>query len=112
MLKQVYKINENGNLAEILVKDFDKDGNCTEELAEDIITDDPPNGLYHHRWTGSEWISTITEEEYISTLPKAERALTQEEIILQKVIDLLPASVIAESIEEQYQAALAELNLN
>jgi len=36
---------------------------------------------------------------------------TQEEIILQKVIDLLPASVIAEGIEEQYQSALAELNL-
>jgi len=40
------------------------------------------------------------------------RELTQEEIILQKIIDLLPASVIAEGIEEQYQSAIAELNLN
>ncbi|HBD63506.1 MAG TPA: hypothetical protein DC038_03620 [Clostridiales bacterium] len=63
MKRQVYKIDENGYLQEILVKDFDEDGNCTEELSENITTVDPPNGLYKHKWTGSEWIEGLSQEE-------------------------------------------------
>lgn len=78
MLKQVYKINVNGYLQEILVKDFDKDGNCMEELAENIITTPPPDGLIRifetARWTGEAWVSSMSEEEYIATLPNAEMA--------------------------------------
>ncbi len=63
MKRQVYKIDENCYLQEILVKDFDEEGNCPEELAEDIIAVDPPNGLYSARWTGTEWIEGLTQEE-------------------------------------------------
>lgn len=70
MLKQVYKIDSNGLIEEILVKDFDEQGNCVEELTEDIITVDPPQGLYRAKWTDSEWIETMTEEEHIATLPE------------------------------------------
>ncbi len=78
MLKQVYKIDSNGLIEEILVKDFDEQGNCVEELTEDIITVDPPQGLYRAKWTGSEWIETMTEEEYIATLPEQpERELSE-----------------------------------
>lgn len=83
MLKQVYKINENGYLQKVLVKDFDEQGNCTEELAEDIITTPPSAGLIRTyettRWTGTEWVETMTEAEYIATLPKAEKEATLEE---------------------------------
>ena len=51
-----------------------------------------------------------TKEEIESEKNKPKEP-TQEEIILQKVIDLLPASVIAAGIDEQYQSALAELSL-
>ncbi len=84
MRKQVYKINENGYLQKVLVKDFDEQGNCTEELAEDIITTPPPAGLIRTyettRWTGTEWVETMTEEEYIATLPEQpEKELTETE---------------------------------
>lgn len=79
MLKQVYKIDSEGHIIEILIKDFDEQGNCLEELTEDIITVDPPQGLYRPKWTGSEWIETMTEAEYIATLPQAESKPTLEE---------------------------------
>lgn len=79
MDKQVYRIDSEGYLQKVLVKKFDEQGNCTEELP-DIITIDPPNGLYRSKWTGAEWIETMTEEEYIATLPEQpEREPTQEE---------------------------------
>lgn len=71
MDKQVYKIDSEGYLIESPVKRFDEQGNCTEELPADIITVDPPQGLYRAKWTGKEWIETMTEEEYIATLPKS-----------------------------------------
>ncbi len=68
--RQVYKIDSDGYLIESSVKNFDEDGNCLEELTADIIVVDPPNGLYRPKWTGTEWISTMTEAEYIATLPE------------------------------------------
>lgn len=45
MDKQAYKIDSEGYLIDVLIKDFDSEGNCTEELAEDIITTPPPQGF-------------------------------------------------------------------
>lgn len=81
MLKQVYEIDENGYLKDILVKEFDKQGNCTEELPPDIITVDPPQGLYRPKWAGSEWIETMTETEYITTLPELTHEIAIEDRI-------------------------------
>lgn len=87
MLKQVYRINENGFLTEIYVKEFDENGNCIEELGKDIVTVDPPNGLYRAKWTGTEWVSTTTEEEYIATLPKEpEREPTETEKLQEELV--------------------------
>ncbi len=37
-----------------------------------------PNSLYRPKWTGTEWIETMTEEEYIATLPEQpERELSE-----------------------------------
>lgn len=80
MLKQVYEIDENGYLQKIHVKEFDEQGNCTEELTENIITVDPPQGLYKAKWTGT-WTETMTEEEYIASLPKQTHELTIEDRI-------------------------------
>lgn len=84
MLKQVYEINEYGYPKEIYVKDFDEEGNCTEELAEDIITVDSPNGLYRAKWTGTEWIEGLSQEEIdeinnVPSLPTTEERLQQAE---------------------------------
>ncbi len=70
MLKQVYEINELGYLQNIKVVEFDEQGNCLDELAKNIITTDIPQGLYKSKWTGTEWIETMTEAEYIATLPE------------------------------------------
>lgn len=85
MLKQVYKIDSSGYLQDILIKEFDEDGNCIEELPPDIITIDPPQGLYGYKWTGAEWIETTTEEEYIATLPEQPHEPTETEKLQEKV---------------------------
>lgn len=63
MLKQVYEIDELGYLKSILVKPFDEKENCTEELAENIITADIPQGLYRPIWTGTGWVEDMTLAE-------------------------------------------------
>lgn len=92
LLKEVFMIDINGHITDVLIKDFDEDGNCIEELPEDVITVDPPQGLIRSResahWTGTEWIEPMTEEEYIATLPKqpdSEPKLTEEQ---QRLTDL------------------------
>lgn len=90
MLKQVYKIDSEGFLLnEIILKEFDKDDNCFEELEDNIIITPPPQGLIRTyettRWTGTEWISTMTEAEYIATLPQMERVPTETEKLQEKI---------------------------
>lgn len=63
MLKQVYEINEFGYLKDKYVKDFDEEGNCVEELEENIIVIDPPQGLYKAKWNGEEWVEDMSQEE-------------------------------------------------
>lgn len=63
MLKQVYEIDEFGHRKSILVKEFDEHGNCTEELAENIITVDIPQGLYRAKWAGTEWVEDMSQAE-------------------------------------------------
>lgn len=63
MKKHVYEIDENGHIKGIHVAGFDEDGSCTEELAENIVTIDPPNGLYSARWTGTDWIEDMPQAE-------------------------------------------------
>jgi len=78
MLKQIYRIDEFGYLKEIYVKDFGEDGNCVEEIAENIITVDPPQGLYKLKWTGTEWIEGLTQEE-INEINNQPKPLTEIE---------------------------------
>lgn len=58
MLIQVHRVDENGFYDEpVLIKQ--------DELIEEenIITVDPPDGLFHPRWTGTEWIEGLTAQE-------------------------------------------------
>lgn len=81
MLKQIYEIDENGYIKKIHVAEFDKEGNPTEELAGSIVIIDPPNGLYRAKWTGTEWIEDMTQEE-IDESNSQPRKLTQEDYLL------------------------------
>lgn len=78
MKKQVYELDANGYIKERYVAEFDEEGNCIEELARNIITIDPPNGLYRAKWTGTEWIEDMTQEE-IDELNNQPRELTEIE---------------------------------
>jgi len=84
MKKQVYEISEKGYLKEIHVKEFDAQGNCTEELAENIVTVAPPQGLYRPIWTGTEWVEGMTKIE-IDAKNNVSRTLTEEQ---QRLLDL------------------------
>lgn len=78
MLKQVYEIDEFSLLKSILVIEFDEQGNCTEELAENIITEDIPQGLYRAKWTGTEWVEDMPQAE-IDAMSNATQSLTEIE---------------------------------
>lgn len=78
MFKQVYEIDTNGFIKEIYVVEFDEENNCLEELAENIITLSPPDGLYRAKWTGTEWVEDMLQEE-IDALNNVPQQPTNEE---------------------------------
>lgn len=78
MLKQVYKIDENGYLQEISLRDFTEDDNFVNDEINNIIVIDPPNGLYRARWVNGGWIEDMSQEE-IDALNKQPSAPTLEE---------------------------------
>lgn len=63
MRKPIYEIDENGFVVEIYVANFDEDGNPVEELAGEMILVLQPDGLYHPKWTGEEWVEGATQDE-------------------------------------------------
>jgi hypothetical protein len=87
MKKQAYEIDENGYIKEIYVVEFDEKGNPLEELTENMVIIDPPQGLYRAKWTGTEWIEDMTQEE-IEILNNQPRESTTEEI-QQEIINTL-----------------------
>lgn len=93
MDKQVYEIDTNGYLKKIKLADFDERGNCTEELADNIITIDPPQGLYRAKWTGTEWIEDKTMEEFeaeelLNNLTPTAEQIKNAELVI-KILTLL-----------------------
>ncbi|SMB95303.1 hypothetical protein SAMN00017405_0373 [Desulfonispora thiosulfatigenes DSM 11270] len=80
MKKQVYEIDENGYIKSINVTEFDEEDNPTEGLTKNIITIDPPNGLYRAKWTGTGWIEDMSQED-IDALNNQPRELTDIEKI-------------------------------
>lgn len=76
--KQVYEIDDNGYIKEIYVVKFNEEGNPIEELAENIITVNPPNGFYRAKWIGREWIEDMTQEEIAALNNKAIEPTTDD----------------------------------
>ena len=81
MKKQVYEINEKGMLIKILIAEIDGNGNPLEDLGENIVITDPPNGLYRAKWNGVDWIEDMTQDE-IDAINNQPREPTTEEILL------------------------------
>lgn len=51
-----------------------------EDISDNFIRSSPPNGLYRAKWTGTEWIEDMTQEE-IDALNNQPSLPTQEERI-------------------------------
>jgi len=64
MLKQIYEIDTNGYIKKIYAVEFDGQRNPVAPLADNIVTVDPPNGLYRAKWTGTEWVEDKSKEEF------------------------------------------------
>lgn len=96
MLQQVYFIDEEGYKIDTQVVDVDNppDGAITTPL--------PNPGLYRPKWTGNEWVETMTEEEYIATLPKEslKPSMESESDILRDYV-----------LELDYKMILIEVNM-
>lgn len=80
MKKQVYEINEKGMLIKILIAEIDGNGNPLEDLGENIVITDPPNGLYRAKWTSTEWVEDITQEE----IDELKKPTPEQEIVMLK----------------------------
>ena len=63
MNREVYVIDDNGYIQDIFVKKFNEQGECEEEIANNVVVEKPNNGLYRARWTGVEWIEDMAQEE-------------------------------------------------
>lgn len=106
MIKEVFKIDENGFIVYKMLVEFDEQGNCLEELASNIITVAPPS-FYKSRWDGTKWVETMTEVEYIATLPKP----PQQEPTTAEQLMLAMADLDAQRVKDKLetQLAIAEL---
>lgn len=87
MKKEVFEIDINGYIAEKYVADFDDQGKCTEELTENFIITDMPQGLYRAKWTGTEWIEDMSQAE-IDALNNQPKEPTATEIQEMRISDL------------------------
>lgn len=74
MKKQVYKVDENGIYIEPIIVGE------KEDIPYNYIDEKPPNGLYRPKWTGTEWIEDMTQEE-IDKMKSRPNPPTQEERI-------------------------------
>ena len=92
--KQVYELDASNYIKEIKVAEFDEEGNCLEELASDVITVSPPQGLYRARWTEIEWVEDMSQVDIdalnnIPTLPTETEILQAKISELEEVIDTI-----------------------
>ena len=72
MKKQAYEIDENGYIKEIYII---QEGEETE-----LITNQPPQGLYRAKWTGQEWVEDMSQEE----IDELDNPTKEQEIITAK----------------------------
>lgn len=77
---EAFEINDDGYIAEVYAHEEN-------EVPEYLVTTKPPEGLYKPRWTGTEWVEGITQEEF-DELDNQPRGKTQLEI-LQETVDRL-----------------------
>lgn len=80
MLKEVYRVDENGYREKTLVIEVGNDGTPINKLEANIITVKPPCGLYRAKWTGTEWIEDMSQEE-IDALNNKPQPLTEIEVL-------------------------------
>lgn len=93
MKKVAYEVDDSGFIKEVLIVEFDKDGNPIEELRENIIIISPPDGLYRAKWTGDEWIegktqSKFEEDAFVESLTPSEEEIANAEFEI-KILNIL-----------------------
>lgn len=78
---QVYRIDDNGYYIKPVI---------TEEAPSNCVTVHPPQGLYRAKWTGTEWIEDMPQEE-IDELNNQPKEPTDKEKIaqLEQIIDTM-----------------------
>lgn len=87
MKKQIYEVDKSGHIKEIHLKEFNENGECIDELAENMIQIRPPNGLYRPRLIGIEWVEDMTQEE-IEELYNYVKEPSENEILQDYILDI------------------------
>lgn len=96
---KVCRIDKNGfYIEDVIVK-------SEEEIEEDMIVVECPEGLYSPRWDGKEWINGITNEE-IEQLINQHADPTENEMIMLAIAEL---DIQRELDKTKTQLAIAEL---
>lgn len=78
---QVYKIDNNGFYIEPVIL------SANENAPNDCIEIQPPQGLYRAKWTGTEWIEDMSQEE-IEALNNQPKEPTENEILRDYVLGI------------------------
>lgn len=81
--KEVFMIDDCGYIVDKYIADFDNLGNPIKILPENVVTVSLFNGLYRPRWTGTEWVEDMSQEE-IDALNNQPQPVTHE----QRISDL------------------------
>lgn len=110
MLKEVFKIDENGYRVEKYVVEFDEEGHPIELLADNIITDSPSDGLYRARRVGTEWIEDMPQEE-IDALNNQPRELTEIELLKIKLQKTEEATASTSLFQQDLLELLIEMGV-
>jgi hypothetical protein len=108
-VRKVIRIDENGMFVEdVLIGDH-------EPIPDDCVETEVPEGFYHPRWDGAQWVEGLTQEEIdqIRNAPKPESpeqrisALEEENAFL--ALELATAQARLDQTEQEQAALLLEL---
>jgi hypothetical protein len=79
-MKQVYRIDSQGYFIEPVTLD------PGEPLPPDCVDVEMPDGLYKPRYVNGIFVSSISKEEYVASLPA--ETPSESEVVGQRIVDL------------------------
>lgn len=115
-MKQYLKIDENGYYIEpVIVKPEIVNGETVYNVPDNLIEQSYQDGMYKPRWTGTEWVDEITQEELDARQEEADaqpRVMTFEAMSMklehtEKVVnELIKQFILADNLTDEQKEVI------